>query len=111
MPVSARSARNCRACRRRCARKESSRAERARCDSSAEERTSSMSKPPAAAVARAKALRDAIDEHNHRYYVLAAPSVTDAEYDALFRELAQLETELPELLTDDSPTQRVGSAP
>ena len=70
-----------------------------------------MSKPPAAAVARAKALRDAIDSHNHSYYVLDAPSVTDAEYDALFRELQALEAAHPELLTDDSPTQRVGTTP
>jgi DNA ligase (NAD+) len=60
---------------------------------------------------RAEALRREIEEHNHRYYVLDAPVVPDAEYDRLFRELAGLEAEHPELATPDSPTQRVGGAP
>src|SRR5689334_19327462 len=64
-----------------------------------------------AAAARVKALREALEQHNYRYYVLDEPSVSDAEYDALFRELQELEAERPELLTPDSPTQRVGSAP
>lgn len=56
-------------------------------------------------------LRAEIEQHNHRYYVLDDPSIPDAEYDKLFRELQSLETRHPELLTVDSPTQRVGGAP
>ena len=63
---------------------------------------------PTAAVARAQALRVQIEHHNHLYYVLDAPEVPDAEYDRLFRELQALEAEYPELLSADSPTQRVG---
>ena len=58
---------------------------------------------------RIRALRQAINEHNYRYYVLDDPGVTDAEYDRLFRELQELETQHPELVTDASPTQRVGA--
>jgi DNA ligase (NAD+) len=57
---------------------------------------------------RIRALRTAIDEHNYRYYVLDDPSVPDAEYDRLLRELQTLEAEHPELEDPDSPTQRVG---
>ena len=64
-----------------------------------------------AAAARAKALRAAIEEANHRYYVLDAPTISDAEYDRLFRELQDLEAQHPELATPDSPTLRVGAAP
>lgn len=53
-------------------------------------------------------LRTAIEEHNRRYYEEAAPTVSDAEYDALLLELRELETAHPELLSPDSPTQRVG---
>ncbi len=60
---------------------------------------------------RARALRDEIAAHDHAYYVLAAPTVPDAEYDRLFRELQSLEAAHPELRTPDSPTQRVGGAP
>jgi DNA ligase (NAD+) len=60
--------------------------------------------------ARAAELRRVLEEHNHRYYVLDQPSVPDAEYDRLFRELQQLERDHPELLKRDSPTQRVGGA-
>jgi len=67
--------------------------------------------PPAAARTRAKALREEIGEHDHRYYVLDAPTVSDAQYDALYRELVALETQYPPLVTPDSPTQRVGGAP
>ena len=56
-------------------------------------------------------LRAEIDRHNHLYYVLDSPEVTDAEYDRLMRRLEALEQEHPELLTPDSPTQRVGAAP
>ncbi len=61
--------------------------------------------------ARAAELRRQIDHHNHRYYVLDDPEVPDGEYDRLFRELAALETAHPQLVTADSPTQRVGGAP
>jgi DNA ligase (NAD+) len=57
---------------------------------------------------RADALRELLHHHAHRYYVLDAPEIPDAEYDRLFRELQSLEERHPELLTPDSPTQRVG---
>jgi len=60
---------------------------------------------------RAEELRREIEEHDYRYYVLDAPVIPDAEYDKLFRELAELEAAHPELVTPDSPTQRVGGAP
>jgi DNA ligase (NAD+) len=60
---------------------------------------------------RAAALRREIEGHNHRYYVLDEPAIPDAEYDGLFRELVALEQAHPELVTPDSPTQRVGGAP
>ena len=60
---------------------------------------------------RAAELRRTLEENNHRYYVLDAPSIPDAEYDRLFRELQELESLHPELRTADSPTQRVGGAP
>ncbi len=56
-------------------------------------------------------LRDEIDHHNYRYYVLDDPEIPDIEYDRLLRELQRLEAEYPELITPDSPTQRVGGAP
>jgi DNA ligase (NAD+) len=56
-------------------------------------------------------LREQINRHNHLYYVLDNPELTDAEYDALMRRLEVLETEHPDLLTPDSPTQRVGARP
>ncbi|HLH78247.1 MAG TPA: NAD-dependent DNA ligase LigA [Candidatus Binataceae bacterium] len=60
---------------------------------------------------RAEALREQIRHHNYRYYVLDDPEVSDAEYDALMRELQTLEAAHPELATPDSPTQRVGAMP
>lgn len=56
-------------------------------------------------------LRNRINEYNYRYYILDEPVVPDAEYDRLFRELVKLEQTHPELLTDDSPSQRVGAEP
>ena len=56
-------------------------------------------------------LRQELNEHNHHYYVLDAPVITDQAYDRLLRRLQQLEAEFPELVTVDSPTQRVGSEP
>jgi DNA ligase (NAD+) len=58
--------------------------------------------------ARALELRAEIDEHNQHYFVDDEPTISDADYDALVRELKQLEAEFPELVTPDSPTQRVG---
>ncbi|HYL24392.1 MAG TPA: NAD-dependent DNA ligase LigA, partial [Burkholderiales bacterium] len=60
---------------------------------------------------RAEKLRHDINYHDYRYYALDAPVISDAEYDRLFRELQKLETEHPELVTPDSPTQRVGAKP
>ena len=61
--------------------------------------------------ARAKALRQQIAHHNRRYHELDAPEISDADFDALMRELREIETSHPDLITADSPTQRVGSAP
>jgi len=60
--------------------------------------------------ARAARLREEIERHNHSYYVLDDPLISDAEFDRLFRELQELESAHPELSTADSPTQRVGGA-
>jgi len=60
---------------------------------------------------RIQELRDLINYHNYRYYVLDSPEISDAEYDELVRELVQLEEKHPELITPDSPTQRVGAPP
>ena len=57
------------------------------------------------------ALRAQLDHHDHRYHVLDAPEIADAEYDALFDQLLALEAAHPELITPDSPSQRVGAAP
>src|ERR1700734_1903265 len=57
------------------------------------------------------ALRDKIRHHEYLYYVLDQPSITDAEFDDLMRELKRLEAEHPALVTPDSPTQRVGGKP
>ena len=62
-------------------------------------------------VARVKELRVALDQHNYNYYALDRPAIPDAEYDRLFRELQDLEAQHPELVTADSPTQRVGAEP
>ncbi len=64
-----------------------------------------------AARERAATLRQQIDQANHAYYVLDAPTISDAEYDKLFRELQSLEAEHPELQSTDSPTLRVGATP
>ena len=58
-----------------------------------------------------ESLREQIRRHDHLYYTLDSPEITDAEYDKLFRALERLETEYPELATPDSPTQRVGGKP
>jgi DNA ligase (NAD+) len=61
--------------------------------------------------ARAAWLREVVDHHAHRYYVLDSPEISDSDYDRLFRELVEMEEAHPELRTPDSPTQRVGGAP
>jgi DNA ligase (NAD+) len=60
---------------------------------------------------RIEELRGIINHHNYRYYVLDSPEISDAEYDELMKELRQLEVEHPELVTPDSPTQRIGAPP
>jgi DNA ligase (NAD+) len=60
---------------------------------------------------RVEELRAEINDHNYRYYVLDAPVISDAQYDKLLRELQELEEQHPDLITPDSPTQRVGAAP
>jgi DNA ligase (NAD+) len=67
--------------------------------------------PETAPAQRADELRAELRRHEHLYYVLDAPEITDAAYDALMNELEQLEAAYPELLTADSPTQRVGGKP
>jgi DNA ligase (NAD+) len=64
---------------------------------------------PREARTRVAALREEIERHNYQYYALDAPSIPDAEYDRLFRELQDLETRYPALASPDSPTQRVGT--
>jgi DNA ligase (NAD+) len=66
---------------------------------------------PAAAKRRAAELREQLERHGYRYYVLDDPEVTDDVYDALLDELRALEAQYPQLLTPDSPTQRVGGEP
>jgi DNA ligase (NAD+) len=64
-----------------------------------------------AAQKRIEELRQQLNYHNNRYYVLDSPEISDEEYDGLMRELRKLEAEYPQLLTSDSPSQRVGAAP
>ncbi len=64
-----------------------------------------------AARKRVNELRAEIEEHDRRYYIEAAPTISDPEYDRLYRELKDLETKFPELVDPDSPTQRVSGAP
>lgn len=70
-----------------------------------------MPLPPPEKIKRAEKLRELINHHNIRYYSLDSPEISDAEYDALMQELRLLEVQYPELLTLDSPTQRVGAQP
>ncbi len=65
----------------------------------------------ASITAKVAQLKRALDEHNHNYYVLDQPTIGDHEWDKLFHELVALESQHPELLTEDSPTQRVGGKP
>ena len=70
-----------------------------------------MAKDEAQAAKRIAELRDQIREHDRRYYEEAAPTISDRDYDRLYKELADLEAKFPELVTSDSPTQRVGGKP
>lgn len=70
-----------------------------------------MAKPNQKLVAEIEQLRREIEEHNYRYFVLDDPSIPDAEYDRLMQRLRALEAEHPDLITPDSPTQRVGATP
>jgi DNA ligase (NAD+) len=70
-----------------------------------------MAKDQAEAAKRIAHLRDEIREHDRLYYEEAAPAIADREYDRLYKELVDLETQFPELVTPDSPTQRVGEKP
>jgi len=60
---------------------------------------------------RAKELRELIEQHNYNYYILDTPCVSDGEYDELFKELEALEVKHPQLITAESPTQRIGAKP
>ena len=70
-----------------------------------------MKRPAGRPAERAEQLREAIRKHERLYYVLAQPEISDQEFDALERELRDIETAHPDLITPDSPTQRVGGAP
>ncbi|HEX4639278.1 MAG TPA: NAD-dependent DNA ligase LigA [Chthoniobacterales bacterium] len=70
-----------------------------------------MAKDEAQPARRISELRDQIGEHDRRYYEEAAPTISDREYDALYKELVDLETQFPALVAADSPTQRVGGKP
>ena len=64
---------------------------------------------PSSIEKKIEALREEIRNHDYKYYILAQPAISDAEYDKLVKELEKLEKQYPELVTSDSPTQRVGS--
>ena len=66
---------------------------------------------PGNVVDKIEGLREQIRHHNYLYHVLDAPEIPDVEYDRLVRELQKLEADYPELVTPDSPTQRVGARP
>jgi DNA ligase (NAD+) len=66
---------------------------------------------PRKAATRARELREQLNLHNYRYHVLDAPTIPDAEYDRLMQELIALESSYPELVTSESPTQRIGAQP
>jgi DNA ligase (NAD+) len=70
-----------------------------------------MAETEASAEKRLAALRTEIEEHNRRYYEQAAPTISDRDYDRLYRELVELEDRFPRLITPDSPSRRVGGEP
>src|SRR5436190_1391802 len=84
---------------------------RAKLPTQPEERHEGEERRRSHARVRVEELRDFINHHDYRYYVLDDPEVSDAEYDELMRELRGLEEEFPEFVTPDSPTQRVSGAP
>ena len=61
------------------------------------------------AIKELEKLREEINYHNHRYYILDSPVISDAEYDRLFKKLQEIEKKFPHLITPDSPTQKVGA--
>ena len=73
--------------------------------------SAAQGKPSKQVVARARELREALEYHSRRYYVLDDPEIGDDAYDRLLDELRTIEREHPELVTPDSPTQRVGGEP
>lgn len=77
----------------------------------AKKKKGAKSKTKKQAKKRAEELREEIEHHNYRYYVLDDPEISDAEYDELKRELESIEEEFQDLVTEDSPTQRVGAEP
>ena len=62
-------------------------------------------------IIKINSLRSEINFHNHRYYIEDDPEISDRDYDLMMRNLIHLESEYPELITPDSPTQRVGAQP
>jgi DNA ligase (NAD+) len=76
-----------------------------------ERRNEKLERRHSEAKLRVEELREVINHHNYRYHVLDDPEISDVEYDELVRELRALEEEFPELITPDSPTQRVGGQP
>ncbi|GGY07441.1 DNA ligase [Litchfieldella qijiaojingensis] len=70
-----------------------------------------MTQPDKDTLDEVSRLRSALEDANYRYYVLDDPAIPDAEYDRLLRRLQEIEAEYPELVTPDSPTQRIGAAP
>jgi DNA ligase (NAD+) len=76
-----------------------------------QDKTERVSEPSGSPAQRAAYLRDTLSRASHEYYILDAPTISDAKYDAYFRELQKLETSYPELRTVDSPTQRIGAEP
>ncbi len=70
-----------------------------------------MSKPDKKVIERVEDLRKQINYHNYLYYILDSPEISDADYDRLFDELLELEKKYPQLVSPDSPTQRVGATP
>ena len=63
------------------------------------------------AIREVKKLRKIISQHNYQYYVLDDPEISDAEYDRLLKKLIEIEKDFPNLITSNSPTQRVGATP
>ena len=76
-----------------------------------ETRSRAVAGPLEEATKRIDALRDELRHHEYQYHVLDSPEISDAEYDAMMRELRTLEGQHPELITPDSPSQRVGGKP